>query len=74
VNDWADWLRTEDEENVARIRTTTRTGRPRGGKQILAQLESLLERVLHPKKRGRKTKASSGNDVLEIGVGREFNS
>jgi hypothetical protein len=74
VNDWAEWLRTEDEENVARIRTTTRTGRPCGGKQFLVQLESLLGRVLHPKKRGRKTKASSGDDVLEISVGKELKS
>ena len=74
VDNWADWLRTEDEENVARIRTTTRTGRPCGGKHFLAQLESLLGRVLRPKKRGRKTKPSSGKDTMEIGVGKELNS
>jgi putative transposase len=65
VNDWADWLRTEDEEYVARIRSTTRTGRPCGGKQFLVQLESLLGRVLHPKKRGRKAKTPTGYEALE---------
>ncbi len=58
VDDWAQWLRTENEDDVARIRTTTRTGRPCGGKQFLAQLESLLGRAMHPHKRGRKPKAT----------------
>ena len=67
-------MRTENDEDVARIRTNTRTGRPCGGKQFPAQLESLLGRDMHPKKRGRKTKPSSGTDTTEIGAGREFNS
>ena len=74
VNDWAEWLRTEDEENLALIRTTARTRRPCGGRQFLVQLESLLGWVLHPKKRGRKAKAIAGDDALEEKSTREPNS
>ena len=56
VSDWAQWLGTEDDLDVARIRSSTRTGRPCGAKTFLAQLENLLGRALRPKKRGRKPK------------------
>ena len=66
VDDWAQWLRTEYDDDVARIRTTTRTGRPCGGKQFLAQLESLLGRAMHPNKRGRKPKPAAKSDQTEL--------
>ena len=66
VDDWAQWLRTEYDDDVARIRTTTRTGRPCGGKQFLAQLEGLLGRTMHPNKRGRKPKATAKIARIEV--------
>ena len=53
---WADYLRTEDEKVVEAIRRQTMTGRPSGSKDFIARLEGLLGRLLHPQKRGPKTK------------------
>ncbi len=57
VEDWAAWLRNEeDEDAVTRIRRQTHTGRPCGAPAFLTRLGSLLHRDLHPGKRGRKRK------------------
>lgn len=58
MSDWADWLKAEDETDVTRLRMCTRVGRPCGNATFIARLESLLGRVLGPKPRGRKPKAS----------------
>lgn len=39
-----------------RLRQTTRTGRPFGAPDFVAELEAKLDRTLHPRKRGRKPK------------------
>ncbi|MCP4642701.1 MAG: transposase [bacterium] len=57
VEDWKKWLSDgDDDEAVGRVRAHTHTGRPCGSPVFLDQLESLLQRVLRPKKRGRKPK------------------
>lgn len=56
VPQWAEWLRSEEDADVQRLRTCTRVGRPCGHASFVARLESLLERVLTPKRRGRKPK------------------
>jgi hypothetical protein len=58
IDDWAAWLRGEEDEDavVTRIRRQTHTGRPCGAPAFLAGLESLLHRDLLPSKRGRKRK------------------
>ena len=43
--------------DLDRLRQATRTGRPFGTPDFVAELEEKLERTLHPKKRGRKPKA-----------------
>ena len=65
MEDWAAWLRTENDDDAARIRSTTRTGRPCGGADFLTQLEALVGRSLHPRKRGRKPKRPSRDDAPE---------
>lgn len=56
VADWAEWLESEDDADVQRLRTCTRVGRPCGTAPFVARLESLLGRVLAPQPRGRKPK------------------
>jgi len=58
VKDWVSWLRDgpDEEDAYNTIRKQTRTGRPCGSPKFLDQLESLLSRVLRPKKRGRPKK------------------
>jgi putative transposase len=57
IDDWAAWLRgDEDEDAITHIRRQTHTGRPCGTPAFLACLESLLHRNLLPSKRGRKRK------------------
>ena len=56
---WRGWLREpwEDEEEMAvRLRQCTRTGRPAGGTDFIARLESVVGRVLRAKKVGRPNK------------------
>ena len=58
IEDWKAWLsEAEDEEAIARIRQQTHTGRPCGSARFLTHLENMLQRVLRPRKRGRKSKA-----------------
>ncbi|MCP4643821.1 MAG: transposase [bacterium] len=61
VDDWADWLHEEREEDDAceRIRQHTHTGRPCGSPTFLDQLEQLLQRVVRPKKGGRPRKTEN---------------
>ena len=56
VPDWSAYLRDEDEAAVEAIRRQTRTGRPCGSTGFVEHLESLLGRVLRPRKRGPKPK------------------
>lgn len=64
VEDWAAWLRNEeDEDAVTRIRRQTHTGRPCGAPAFLTRLGSLLHRDLHPGKRGRKRKQVQEREV-----------
>lgn len=57
VDDWKQWLAdAEDEETVTRLRGHTHTGRPCGSPTFVDQLENILQRVLRPNKRGRKSK------------------
>ena len=65
VEDWAAWLRTENDDDAVRIRSTSRTGRPCGGADFLTQLEALVGRSLHPRKRGRKPKRPPHDDAPE---------
>jgi putative transposase len=61
IPDWAAWLHEgEDDESVEQIRQYTRTGRPCGSTSFISQLENLLDRVLRPRKPGRKPKAKAG--------------
>lgn len=43
--------------DLDRLRQATRTGRPFGTPDFVAELEEKLERTLQPKKRGRKPRA-----------------
>jgi putative transposase len=56
IADWAQWLETEDDEHVDRIRMCTRVGRPCGAAPFATRLEALLNRSLQPKPRGRRPK------------------
>ncbi len=60
VPEWSAYLRDEAEDEAAEavtaIRERTRTGRPCGSASFVKQLESLLGRVLRPRKRGPKPK------------------
>jgi len=56
VPDWSAYLRETDEAELTPIRRQTMTGRPCGSKEFVAHLESLLGRILHPRKRGPKPK------------------
>ena len=57
---WSAWLAAEwgpaEQERVDRIRSHTHTGRPAGGETFVDRLESLLGRLLRPKKAGRPRK------------------
>ena len=60
IGDWSAWLAEgEDETATTAVRRGTRTGRPCGSPKFLDQLEGLLDRVLRPKKRGRKPKKAA---------------
>jgi putative transposase len=55
VKNWAEWLRAgEDAALVETIRLCTRTGRPAGGKALIARIEKLTGRRLRPEKRKAK--------------------
>lgn len=60
---WRSWLSQPweelEEQMVARLRRCTRTGRPAGGESFIERLESLLGRVLRPKKGGRPRKPNA---------------
>ena len=57
MDDWAEWLRQEDEENVvAAIRRHTNTGHPCGSPEFVARLRARLGRTLQPRKAGRRPK------------------
>jgi putative transposase len=56
VGDWQAFLQDEDDHVVEALRKTTRTGRPAGSEEFVAQLERLVGRKLRPGKAGRPTK------------------
>ena len=56
VADWSAYLREEHEEDVARLRQQTRTGRPCGGDPFVRDLERTLGRPLLRQKPGPKPK------------------
>ena len=45
--------------DLDRLREATRTGRPFGGKDFVAELEAKMEQNLEPQKRGRKPKPAA---------------
>ena len=57
VEDWKEFLREQDnKEVVENLRKSTRTGRPFGNEKFVIHIESLISRILHPKKGGRPPK------------------
>jgi putative transposase len=59
--DWTEFLAGGLSDNEAGLlRRHSRNGRPLGSDEFVSRLESLLDRILKPKKRGRKRK-QSGN-------------
>lgn len=65
IPDWSDWLKNEDDAHISQLRACTRTGKPCGTPTFLTRLETLLDRSLQPKPRGRKPRpipANSGTD------------
>ena len=57
IANWAEWMgEGKDESNVERIPRQTTTGRPCRSAQFLAEFERLMDRVLAPRKPGRKPK------------------
>lgn len=54
VDDWAAWLREEEDEASDALRVATRTGRPCSSMAFMKALEERLQRAVAPKKRGRK--------------------
>ncbi|OPZ86521.1 MAG: Transposase IS200 like protein [bacterium ADurb.Bin429] len=54
VEDWATWLRIEDDVESTRIRTHTDTGRPCGSRELQQRISTLLGRPVTPQKTGRK--------------------
>jgi putative transposase len=54
LTDWSTWLRDEDDpETLKKLRWSTRTGRPAGGRAFIDRLERLVGRILRPQKGGR---------------------
>ncbi len=60
IEDWAAWLRgcPARDRAVDRILGCTRTGRPCGDAAFYDHVETLLDRHVRPKKRGRKPRSS----------------
>jgi hypothetical protein len=57
---WSAWLAADwapaEQERLQRLRSHAHTGRPAGDETFVDRLESLLGRVLRPKKAGRPRK------------------
>ncbi len=54
IEDWAEWLKTEDDsEELERLRMRTRTGRPMGSASFVDELERQAGRRLRALPRGR---------------------
>ena len=59
ASDWSAWLaQREDKGMISKLRLCTRTGRPAGGEQFVARLESKLGRRLRPMPVGRPRKVA----------------
>jgi putative transposase len=54
VGEWRQFLSEADEEEVNKIRAHERTGRALGAESFLDSLEHSLQRIVKPKKAGRK--------------------
>ncbi len=60
TKEWSAWLAEEDDAQMMKtLRLNTRTGRPAGGKQFVADLEARLGRRLAPRHVGRPKKSPS---------------
>jgi len=57
-HEWSAWLRVEPEQAVQTLRLCTRTGRPAGDKNFVAELEKRLGRPLAAKPVGRPKKGN----------------
>lgn len=56
IEDWAEWLRDEEDDATEALRMATRTGRPCGSLHFMKRLENLLGRPTVPQKGGRPRK------------------
>jgi len=54
VGDWKQFLTDANEGDVAKIRSHERTGRALGGDTFLDTLENSIQRIIRPRKAGRK--------------------
>lgn len=54
VGDWRQFLSDANEVDIAKIRSHERTGRALGGETFLASLENSIQRIVRPRKAGRK--------------------
>jgi len=60
ISDWREYLATNDNDvGIEKIREHTKTGRPAGPDEFIAQLESLTGRKLRKEKPGPRSKLSS---------------
>jgi len=53
IPNWPEWLVDDRDEDIERIRKQTHSGRPCGSADFVEHLESLLNRLLRQRKRGR---------------------
>jgi putative transposase len=57
VRDWEGFLALTDEEELAALKKHERNGRPLGETSFVERLETVMERLFRPSKRGPKPKA-----------------
>ena len=70
---WQDWLaEADDREFAARLRRSTQTGRPCGSPEFIGDLERRLNRILSPRKPGRKPRSSQPETPDSGGEGDVF--
>ncbi len=57
IGDWRAFLdNAQPEEELRKLRSHTRTGRPLGGEAFLDRVEAIVGRLLRPQKGGRPKK------------------
>jgi putative transposase len=68
VDNWAKFLSQPADSLIAeKMRRHEQTGRPLGGENFVMKLERILDRMLRPKKPGRKSKEMKNGMALEHG-------